>query len=69
MVSGSFGGGDSRASADFNINLQNQVAHHQRSTTELKKVETPSKANTYQAAAFAPDRKFEKNKQPEYLKK
>jgi hypothetical protein len=47
MVSGSFGGGDSRASADFHINLQNQVAHHQRSSTELKNVLTPVKPNTY----------------------
>lgn len=69
MVSGSFGGGDSRASADFHINLQNQAAHHQRGGTELKTAETPSKANTYQAAAFPPDGKIEKNKQSEYLKK
>ncbi len=61
MVSGSFGGGDSRASADFHINLQNQV--HQRSTTEKGDAFiTPGKANTYQAASLPSDRKIEKGK-------
>ena len=69
MVSGSFGGGDSRASADFHINLQNQVVHHQRANTELKNETSPVKPNTYEAAAFLPDRKMiEKNTSPDIKK-